>query len=205
MGEKITRPVSAELSQAKFLKEALQRGTPALSRSQDRSPDSADALAAISGSAEEQRAYLQQLIECAPEAISIVDTESQITCVNREFTRMFGFGSVDATGRHLDSLIVPPDRQSEARWIHEVLMHGQNLRLETKRQRKDDTALEIFLSAAPVVVSGKPIAAYVLHRDISDQKRAEALNSAFTALRRRPAPLMTCSSSISRFMPLSAS
>jgi two-component system, cell cycle sensor histidine kinase and response regulator CckA len=77
-----------------------------------------------------------------------------------------------------DSLIVAPDRSAEARWIDEVLAERKKLSLETKRQRKDGTQFEVFLSAAPVLVSGKRVGAYVVYRDISDQKRAEALSSA---------------------------
>jgi two-component system, cell cycle sensor histidine kinase and response regulator CckA len=178
MGEKITRPVSTDLARARFLKEALQRGTPALSHPQDRSLDPAEPLDAISKGPEERRAYFEELVECAPAAVSILDTECRIRRVNSEFTRMFGFSPAEATGRSIDSLIVPPDRSSEARWIGEVLMNGKNLKLETKRQRKDGTLVDVVLSGAPVVVSGRQIAAYIFHRDISDQKRAEALNSA---------------------------
>jgi two-component system, cell cycle sensor histidine kinase and response regulator CckA len=179
LGEKITRPVSAELARAKFLKEALRRGSPpGLSRSPDRSPDASESFSLNCGSAEVERAYLEQLLECAPEAISILDAEGRITHINGEFTRMFGFSPQEAVGRAIDSLMVAFDRSSEARWIGEVLAEGKKLRLETKRQRKDGTLLEVLLSAAPVLVSGKQVAAYVLYRDISDQKRAEALSSA---------------------------
>jgi two-component system, cell cycle sensor histidine kinase and response regulator CckA len=178
MGEKITRPVSAELARAKFLKEALRRGTPGLSHSQDHSPDWRESFALSSGSAEVQRGYLEQLVECAPEAISILDAQCRITHINGEFTRVFGFSPAEALGRPIDSLIVAPACSSETRWISEALADGKKLRLETKLQRKNGTLFEVFLSAAPVLVSGNQVAAYVVYRDLSDQKRAEALSSA---------------------------
>src|SRR5207244_12078239 len=57
-----------------------------------------------------QRAYLEELVECAPEAISILDDQYRIVRINGEFTRMFGFSPEEAIGRRIDSLIVPPDR-----------------------------------------------------------------------------------------------
>src|SRR5713101_9543590 len=139
MGDKTTRPAkSAALLRAKFLKDALQRRTPPLSQSADpAATGSAPTLA--SDSLEVQRAYLEQLVECAPEAISILDEQYRIMRVNGEFTRMFGFLAEEALGRRIDSLIVPPDRNSETRWIGEVLNQGQKVTMENKRKRKDGT------------------------------------------------------------------
>ena len=181
MGDNITRPAtSAELSRAKFLRDALQRRTPALSSSGGITTSSLEPIAPgfAPDSPEVQRAYLEQLVECAPEAISIVDTEYRITRLNGEFTRIFGFYPEEALGQSIDSLIVPPDRNAETLWITELLVKGQKVVLETKRQRKDGALLDVLISAAPIVIDGKPVATCVLYRDISEQKRAEALNSA---------------------------
>ncbi len=178
MGDKITRPAkAADLLRAKFLKEALQRGTPSLSHPLD--PTAVSSTQTLdSDSLEVQKAYLEQLVECTPEAISILDEQYRIVRVNGEFTRMFGFLPEEALGRRIDSLIVPPDRNSETRWIGEVLNRGQKVTLETKRQRKDGTLVDVFISGAPIIVGGNHVAAYVLYRDISEQKRAESLSSA---------------------------
>ncbi len=178
MGDDITRPAeSAELLRARFLREALQRRTQVLS-----SPGETAATPITPSFApdnpELQRAYLEQLVECAPEAISILDPEYRITRLNGEFTRMFGFGPEEALGERIDSMIVPPDRSAETRWITDLLVKGQKVVLETKRQRKDGTLLDVFISTAAIVVDGTQVALCVLYRDISEQKRTEALNSA---------------------------
>jgi len=175
MGEKLTQPVkTVDLARAKFLKEALDHATPVLS-----SPTaSAQSSEIPSDSYEVQRAYLEQLVECTPEAISALDPEYRITRINAEFTRIFGYGPDEALNRRIDSLIVPPDRTSETQWLSELLAQGKNVRLETKRQRKDGTQLDVFLSGSPIVIGGKPLGMYVLYRDITEQKRAESLNSA---------------------------
>jgi PAS domain S-box-containing protein len=181
MGDNITQPAqSAELSRAKFLREALQRHTLALSTSDERATAAPEPITPsfANDSPELQRAYLEQLVECAPEAISILDPEYRITRLNGEFTRTFGFGPDEALGQRIDSLIVPPDRSAETRWIAELLVKGQKVVLETKRQRKDGTLLDVFISTAPIVIDGQQVAMCVLYRDISEQKRAEALHSA---------------------------
>ncbi len=180
MGDKIT-PTSgaAELSRAKALKEALHRGTRTLSVPAKVPSVPLEPHSTASGTgAGVQKEYLEQLLECTPEAITILDEQLCITRLNSEFTRIFGYGLEAALGRRLDSLIIPPDRHAETRWLVEMLTKGQKVVLETKRRRKDGSLIDVLFSAAPVVVEGKPVGAYVLYRDITDQKRAESLNSA---------------------------
>ncbi|HYL94914.1 MAG TPA: PAS domain S-box protein, partial [Terriglobales bacterium] len=180
MGDKITQPAkSAELARATFLRDVLQRSERVFSSSAPplAVPEPANGSFAPD-SPELQRAYLEQLVECAPEAISILDPEYRITRLNGEFTRIFGFTPEEALGRRIESLIVPPDRSSETRWITDLLVKGRKVVLETKRQRKDGTLLDVFISTAPIVIEGKQVAMCVLYRDISEQKHAEALSSA---------------------------
>jgi len=180
MGGKVTRPgESAELVRAKRLRGALQRGVATLSE-----PAGDGATAAEPGaefapdSPEVQKAYLEHLFQCTPEAISILDCQHQITRLNDEFTRIFGFDPEEAMGRSVDTLIVPPDRSAETRWINDMVGQGERVTLETKRRRKDGSLVDVFISCAPVVIGGKQVAVYALYRDISEQKRTEALNSA---------------------------
>ena len=189
MGEKITRrPKSTDLVRAKLLKQALQRGSPPtlldpgaeLSSSQETTSAAWDEDAP-----EVQRAFLEQLVECTPEAISILDPHYRVTRINAEFTRVFGYKPEEALGQRIDKLIVPPDRSAETRWISETLEKGEKVTLETKRQRKDGSLVDVCISTAPVIIGGAQAAIYALYRDISDQKRAEALSSALYRIAER--------------------
>jgi len=132
-----------------------------------------------------EKAHLEQIIENAPEAVSIVDEELCVLHINREFTRLFGFTAAEAAGKPLDKLIVPPDRYAETAWIAQNLRSGTNLSLETRRQRKDGSLIEVLLSTAPVNLHGKSIGAFASYRDISAQKRTEELNAALYAIAAR--------------------
>ena len=166
----------AQLLRAKAIREALERHVPALFLPDDNAAVQGKRSSTTPGEVPEE--CLAQLVECAPEAISILDPQLQITQVNSEFTRVFGHQPEEALGRHLDSLIIPPDRHAETRWLVEMLARGEKVVLETKRLRKDGSLIDVLFSAAPVVVDGKQVAVYVLYRDITEQKRAELLNSA---------------------------
>ena len=182
MGEKITRhPKSADVRRANSLKEALRSGSPPVLQLSQPSPGPTQEPASrswIKDSLEFQKAYLEQLVEGIPEAIIIIESPHQITRINSEFTRMFGFTPEEAVGQRIDALIVPPEYRAETRWIGETLQKGQMIRLETKRRRKDGTLVDVCISGAPVIVDGTQVGVYVLYRDISEQKRAEALSSA---------------------------
>src|SRR5207302_7801668 len=117
--------------------------------------------------------------------IRIGHQELRLLRIHGEFTRVFGFTADAAAGKRLDLLIVPPDRYAETAWIGECLKTETRLSLETRRQRKDGSLVEVLLSTSPVILNGKRGGAYASYRDITEQKRAEALNAALYAIAAR--------------------
>ena len=184
MGEDITQPTQpAGFVRAKYLKDALRRGSPpAMSGT---GPLMQQVAAWGDDDPVIQKAYLDQLVECAPEAITILDSCHQVTRINSEFTRMFGFTLEEALGRPLDELVVPPDRTAESDWIQEAVEKGQKVTLETKRRRKDGTLVDVSVSCAPVMVGAKRVGICVLYRDIEEHKRAQTLSSALYRIAER--------------------
>jgi two-component system cell cycle sensor histidine kinase/response regulator CckA len=188
MGEKAApAATSIELPRVKALRDALARGAPPIF---PHASDPTSPTLPTNGTAAEvplpvEKAYFEQLIENAPEAISIIDQEFRILRINGEFTRLFGFTATEAAGKRLDLLIVPPDRYAETAWITESIKTQNRLSLETRRQRKDGSLVEVLLSTSPVRLNGKPVGAYASYRDITEQKRAEELNAALYAIAAR--------------------
>jgi two-component system, cell cycle sensor histidine kinase and response regulator CckA len=184
MGEKVTPPAaSTEALRAKALREARKRGTP---------PILTQIFSGVPSngtppppSLDVEKTYLEQIVENAPEAISILDLDSRIMRINGEFTRLFGFTIEEAREKVIDSLIVPPDRSAETVWIAESIRKENKLSLETRRRRKDGSLVDVLLSVSPVMVDGKRAATYASYRDITEQKRAEELNSALYAIAAR--------------------
>src|SRR5450631_637509 len=188
MGEKAApAATSIELPRVKALRDALARGAPPIF---PHASDPTSPTLPTNGTAAEvplpvEKAYFEQLSENAPEAISIIDQEFRILRTNGEFTRLFGFTATEAAGKRLDLLIVPPDRYAETAWITESIKTQNRLSLETRRQRKDGSLVEVLLSTSPVRLNGKPVGAYASYRDITEQKRAEELNAALYAIAAR--------------------
>ncbi len=192
MGEKIApAAASSELPRIEALREALEQGAPPPhAHTSDPISDPTPVTSHTPGNAAEvpltvQKAYFEQIIENAPEAISIVDAELRILRINGEFTRLFGFTASETAGKRLDQLIVPPDRYAETAWLTECIKTQRKLSLETRRQRKDGTLVEVLLSTSPVTLNGRQVGAYASYRDITEQKRAEELNAALYAIAAR--------------------
>jgi len=188
MGEKIApAATSTELPQVETLRDVLECGAPPILT---HISDPARATSPTNGYGAEgpltvEKACFEQIIENAPEAISIVDQELRVLRINAEFTRLFGFTADEAAGKRLDRLIVPPDRYAETAWIAECIKTESKLSLETRCQRKDGSLVEVLLSTSPVTLNGKRVGAYASYRDITEQKRTEELNAALYAIAAR--------------------
>jgi len=120
-----------------------------------------------------QKAYLEHLLDCAPEAIVLADRTHLITRTNAQFTRLFGYTPEEAVGRICDDIIAPPDRLEEASGITLRVGHGEVMRAETVRCRKGGNPVFVEVMAAPVWVGGEHVGDYVSYRDISERTRAE--------------------------------
>jgi two-component system cell cycle sensor histidine kinase/response regulator CckA len=120
-----------------------------------------------------QKAYLEQLVESAPEAIAFVDTKNIVLRINREFTRMFGYDAAESVGQNLDALVVPEEKCEEGKWLDDEAERGAITSIETVRRRKDGTRIDVSLLVSPVNVAENQIAVYCIYRDITRRKHAE--------------------------------
>ena len=120
------------------------------------------------------KAFLDQLVESAPEAIVLAENNGQILQVNSEFEKMFGYSAKEAIGRLIDDLVVPPKYRLEATDVTQTVAQGEKFSLETVRRRKDGALLHVSLVGSPILIGGEQVAAYGIYRDISDRKQAEA-------------------------------
>ncbi len=121
-----------------------------------------------------QRAYLEQLIESAPEGIVLTEKDGQIIRINSEFTSMFGYSEEEARGQFVDDLIAPSELASEANLLTKDVASGKNISLDTIRRNKDGNNLQVSVIGAPIVIDEEKVGVFGIYRDISDRKKAEA-------------------------------
>jgi len=190
VGDGVARSGSEEIARAQRLKKALESGAAPIflpqqgsqsTLDQDSSPTLIWSQACLK-SDQAQLNHLEHLFQNLPDALAIEAPDSGVLCVNRAFLEMFGYQAGEVLGCTLQSLIVPPERQAEARWLAECLHRGEKITLDTQRQSKTGAKtgafIDVSLCCAPLVVEGKTTAVYTSYRDIARCKQAEALNSA---------------------------
>ncbi len=192
MGERVTQSKRVDLARAGRLKRALESGAPPafVAPGIDPAPSNGSCSAASCSmpthfeslippkSRDTHPEFFEQMFEASPDALSIADAEHRVLWANETFLRLFAYNAAEAIGQQLESLVVPPERLAESKWITEALVRGERIMLETKRRKKDGTLLDISLSCAPLLLNGKMAGFYAGYRDISDRKRVEALSSA---------------------------
>lgn len=122
-----------------------------------------------------ERAWLAAIVNSSEEAIVSKTLEGVITSFNAAAERLYGYAAEEIIGRHI-STIVPEDLHPQLAEIDAALRRGEKVNyLETVRQRKDGTRVEVAVSISPVLDStGRTVGAANIARDITARRRAEA-------------------------------
>ena len=122
-----------------------------------------------------EKAFLEQLIEGAPEAIVQCDTKGNVEKINDEFKQLFGYSRKEALGRNIDELVSSEDQRKEAVGITKEVSGGKKVAIETIRQHKNGTPVYVSILSTPIIVNKKQVGIYAIYRDITKRKRAESI------------------------------
>lgn len=120
-----------------------------------------------------QKAYIEQIIENSPVAISVMDTDGAITRINREFTRLFGYIFDEIAGRNISSLLAPSGFETEAHHLRSLIADGESIQVETSRLSKSGETIDVAIAGSPIFIDNKLIAIQAVYSDITDRRAAE--------------------------------
>ena len=120
------------------------------------------------------KAYIENLVENAGDAIVSTDMEDRILTWNRGAEVIFGYGKKEIIGEHL-SILLPRERFHElAEMRAKVQISGALRDIEVQSQRKDEVLIYLSLSVSPIIdVEGKVIGFLRVAKDITEKKRYE--------------------------------
>src|SRR5580704_206021 len=126
--------------------------------------------------AEKSQARLAAIVESSDDAIVGKNLSGIITSWNKGAQRLFGYSADEATGQSV-SMLIPKDREDEEPRILERIGRGETVdHYETVRQRKDGRLVDVSLTISPIRDGrGHVVGASKIARDITENKRAEAL------------------------------
>jgi PAS domain S-box-containing protein len=126
----------------------------------------------IEATLQREKAYLDRLIESAPEAIVMSDNHHKVIRINTEFSRIFGYTIEESLGKTIDELISTGSIQEEAKAITEGMNLGKKFEFESVRRRKDGSLVDVSAIGAPIIVNGAIVAHFAIYRDITENKKA---------------------------------
>ncbi|MEG3846469.1 PAS domain S-box protein [Microcoleus sp. herbarium19] len=117
---------------------------------------------------------LEALIRACPLAITVLDAgDGTVKMWNPAAERIFGWSESEAVGQFVPS--IPPDKRQEFMANLKGIRAGNAIAgVETQRQRKDGSSIDIGLWATPVRDGEGNINCMSIVADISDRKQAEA-------------------------------
>lgn len=117
--------------------------------------------------------YIESLIENSADAIVTSDLNGVITSWNSGAERIFGYTETEAVGKFLP--FVPQFLLDAEKENIEKIKNGEILKdIETLRQKKDGTIIEVSLTLSPIKgTAGEVIGISGISRDISERKRVE--------------------------------
>jgi len=127
----------------------------------------------VEESFQKEKAYLDQLFEGSSEAIIMLDIHGNITKINSEFIRLFGYTEPEIVGKPIDDFIATPEYLNEAKEITSGVFQRITASLETKRKHKDGRLIDVSLLVTPIIIDNHTAGAYGIYRDITDRKRIE--------------------------------
>ena len=128
--------------------------------------------------AEEARSQINQtleaLIRACPLAITVLDADNgTVKMWNPAAERIFGWSESEVVGQFVPS--IPPDKREEFMANLQGIRAGNAIAgMETQRQRKDGSSINIGLWATPVRDGKGNINCMSIVADISDRKQVEA-------------------------------
>jgi PAS domain S-box-containing protein len=121
----------------------------------------------------------RELVDAAPDGVSVCDQDGRIVLVNAEVERMFGYRRDELTGQRVDVLV--PDRARSMHGHHVASYTGaprlrpMGIGMELTGRRKDGSELPVEISLSPIQ-TGHGLLVTAGIRDVTERRKLERDN-----------------------------
>jgi len=120
-----------------------------------------------------QKSYLETLFEGAPIAIAMLDKEERVIDANEGFRKLFRYSINEIRGQFIDDFIVPDELKEKTKRVEFEVEQGKVAALESIRQRKDGSLVNVSIFAYPIMLGPVMHGIYAIYIDITEHKRSE--------------------------------
>ncbi len=117
--------------------------------------------------------YFETLLKELPDGVLITDPHGKILRGNESFYAMFGYCEEDISGRYLHEIMPDSHIQQEIRSNFRKLAKAKLDKVETIRQNKDGSFLEVIVHGGPILHEGEVTALFIIYMNISGRKKIE--------------------------------
>lgn len=128
------------------------------------------------GDRKRENAMFRALLESAPDAMVIVDSDGRITLVNEQTERLFGFPRDELIGQWVELLVPEPLRQrhvaNRKTFSSDPRLRAMGSGLELYGRRKDGTQIPIEISLSPLETEDGTLVSTAI-RDVTERRDAE--------------------------------
>ncbi len=122
---------------------------------------------------EEQRSFLNSVIETSPFGIVTMDNDGIVQMCNPAVEKLFQYKRDEFLGNPISTMLAPPGQLDIIEANRLAAQHGDATHVTTRRKRRDGTLLDVEVSAVPLVIEGSTTGVLVLYQDITERKRSE--------------------------------
>ncbi len=123
---------------------------------------------------EDIKSQLASIVLNSSDAIYAMSIDGQIQSWNPGAEMLYGYSEKDAIGRNI-SIVIPDSKEKELKHLLGKVSKGERIEsLETKRQRKDKSQIDVSLTLSPIrEESGLVTRVSAISRDITFKKQVE--------------------------------
>lgn len=118
------------------------------------------------------KALFESMFLGNPEPCIYLDIDFKVIDINPRCIEFFGFSLDETKNKNIDTLIIPEDYEEEAAKLNNETLSGY-VYFDTYRKNKAGKVLPVSISAAPIIIDGKPEGSFVMYKDISKRKKIE--------------------------------
>src|SRR3990172_2733656 len=120
------------------------------------------------------KAYIENLVENAGDAIVSTDREDRILTWNHGAEVIFGYSKEEAIGKNLAMLLSSGQLRELEEIRNKVQLAGLLRNLEVRRKRKDGAIIDVALAVSPIKDKDDNVIAFLyLAKDITEKQRYE--------------------------------